>query len=510
MSETPVVELVRVSTDAQAHEDRAGIPAQRTANRDTCGRFHLRVVESVEIVESGATVATSEGMARALDAMRSGRVQGVVLAAYDRLFRPDNWTDLRVLQVIADAGALVYLPSGPIDLRTEPGFIQASVSNMMAGLERRRIRERTMRAKDELRRAGRLASGKPPFGMAYSKAASWSYTDQIETVRAIYRAFLSGEERCYETLAERFALKVTQVRAILRRPVYAGWAVYPSREEPGKRDLRGWPAIFPWAPDGAIRAETGLPPAIALADFLEAQRIVEQRSERASLTRTSRTDAFLYRGMLNCSCGLPLYPTVKRYRNGEPSYFYACRSLRRGGEQCGARHMVRHRVEAGLDRVVSERLTDPDLIVAAVESYNDSLRAGWREVPQADGRRRKALLARRARVLEAFFDGVIDGAERDRQVGAVDAQLRALPVAPPAPPPALKVAQVRDVVRAFARWPRLRWAARREILEALAPSFVLHDYTIDGVHLSVLGRGDSRTATSKDTPSLYVPLGVAA
>src|SRR5690348_17158360 len=52
-----VVEFIRVSTESQAGEDRAGIPAQRAANRQTIARYGLECVDTVEVFDvSGAAV----------------------------------------------------------------------------------------------------------------------------------------------------------------------------------------------------------------------------------------------------------------------------------------------------------------------------------------------------------------------------------------------------------------------------------------------------------------------
>lgn len=52
-----VIELIRVSTEAQAAEDRAGIPAQRSANQRTAAQYGLDVVRTIQLSDvSGAAV----------------------------------------------------------------------------------------------------------------------------------------------------------------------------------------------------------------------------------------------------------------------------------------------------------------------------------------------------------------------------------------------------------------------------------------------------------------------
>jgi hypothetical protein len=45
-----VIELIRVSTDGQANDDRASIPAQRSVNRRTAEIYGLQIVQTLELV----------------------------------------------------------------------------------------------------------------------------------------------------------------------------------------------------------------------------------------------------------------------------------------------------------------------------------------------------------------------------------------------------------------------------------------------------------------------------
>ncbi len=115
----PVVELVRVSSETQAAEDKAGIPAQREANRQTCARYNLRVVKAVELIDvSGADVFQTPEMQDIIQMIEAGRIQGLVTAEYSRLLRSDRWSDLAVLQVFAEYNIQVFLPSGPVDFQS--------------------------------------------------------------------------------------------------------------------------------------------------------------------------------------------------------------------------------------------------------------------------------------------------------------------------------------------------------------------------------------------------------
>src|SRR5437868_14837875 len=58
-----VIELIRVSTEAQARDDRASIPAQRAANRRTAQAYSLEIVRTIEYADvSGAAVLLAPEM----------------------------------------------------------------------------------------------------------------------------------------------------------------------------------------------------------------------------------------------------------------------------------------------------------------------------------------------------------------------------------------------------------------------------------------------------------------
>ncbi len=50
-----VIELIRVSTESQAADDRASIPAQRAVNQRTARAYDLKIVRIIEMADvSGA------------------------------------------------------------------------------------------------------------------------------------------------------------------------------------------------------------------------------------------------------------------------------------------------------------------------------------------------------------------------------------------------------------------------------------------------------------------------
>lgn len=531
-----VVELLRVSTETQAAENRAGLPAQHSTNLRTCAAFGLEIVEAVEIVESGAEVARSPEMARALDAITSRRAQGILLAEYSRLFRPDRWSDLIVLQTLADHNAPIYLPSGPIDLQSELGFVQATINNLLAAMERRRIRERMDRGKEEHRRRGAHVAGGVgiPYGLEYTKEGGWRWTKDAALVRELFRRFLAGE-RNYDALARTAGFARSTTKFLLMNEVYTGWRVYDERRDlsaGGKyatgRDRR----TVLRRPEEVIRVRLPLEPLVSQEEFALVQELI--RAKAGTRVRRSLTEEFLYRGFLTCGgCDLPVYTKTTAATGKPQKYFYQCKSRnprRRpdGAAECDTGYMVREKLERELDTAISRRLTDPDVLVKAIGAYLRSVDAKWRTTqPDLAGLQDRLahLEQKRGRILEAFYDGLSSKAERDARLSVVDEEIataqRVLGAAPVAAPSSLTEQAIETMVAMFARWAHVDRTGRRSILEALSPTFYVRKYGVDGVRfpLAPLARGgntDSHSPTADlvttsnpltRTPGgLYVPL----
>ena len=189
------IELIRVSTEQQAGEDRAGVPAQREVNRRTAKTYGLRIVKSVEIVDvSGAAVLGSPEMREILRLMESPDIQGVVTKEFSRLIRPEKFTDYALLQHFIDTNTVLYLPDGPIDLTSKTGRLLGTIRAAMAGIERREIIERMQDAKESMRKAGKHPGGNPslPYGVGYSRETGWHFTSEAAKVKEAFSLFLAG------------------------------------------------------------------------------------------------------------------------------------------------------------------------------------------------------------------------------------------------------------------------------------------------------------------------------
>jgi hypothetical protein len=76
------IELIRVSTERQAAEDRASIPAQRAVNRRSCAQYGLEIVRTIEFADvSGACVLLAPEMQQLIQAMKAPEIHALSLVS---------------------------------------------------------------------------------------------------------------------------------------------------------------------------------------------------------------------------------------------------------------------------------------------------------------------------------------------------------------------------------------------------------------------------------------------
>jgi DNA invertase Pin-like site-specific DNA recombinase len=513
------VGLVRESTEQQAGEDRAGIPAQREANRRTAKVYGLKLVKSIEIIDvSGTAVLRSPKMKELLELMESPEIHGVVAKEFSRLMRPENFADYALLQHFIDTGTVLYLPEGPIDFASKSGRLYGTVRAAMAGLERREIIERMQDAKEAMRRAGKHPCGSAtlPYGVGYSKEAGWFYTAESEKVRGAFKLFLSGVG--YTEISRQLNIPRSNLRFILQNPVYIGWRVYKEKRDPSSRAYcprpdgrQGDRPKIPRAPEEVIRVKV-LDGLVSEADFARVQEMIELKSQKHSRARSETSSRYTYNGFLVCGdCRSLIYTHSSKYD------FYVCKTHNprerrkresQGHVPCANRHMLRKKLEPKIDYLLGEKLREEQFLHSVLEGYERQL-----EEPPKDRVDREALesrleslRAKKERVLNAFYDGVIDKKERDKKLDALNKEIVAyqgLLLQPPATvvgPPKLDLDAVLTIIEPFAEWEFLGREDRRELLTLLCPAINVYRYEIKDLALNLPletsgGHEDSRKRT---------------
>jgi DNA invertase Pin-like site-specific DNA recombinase len=397
----------------------------------------LEIVETLELINvSGASVLRTPEMQRLLKRIEDPKIHGVVVREFSRVMRPDNFADYILLQTFQDTGTVLYLPDGPIDFASKTGRLMGSIRAAIAGLERSEILERVWTAKEEKRRQGKHPHGPNvlPFGVAYdAKTAKWAWTPEVERVREAFRLFLRGEQS-YVTVGERVGIEPFNVRVILRNPIYTGWRVYTKRRDPSSSAIRsrddgrqGDRPKIARSPEDVIRVKV-LEPIVSEKDFARVQQAMDLKKQNHWRARPDFERRFLYSGFLRCGiCGNLIYTHGRKGRS-----WYLCKSRTaearkqrhaNGLDECCNPYMVRERLEETLNTLVSEKLTDRQFLRHLATIYNerthvDSSQPSAARIQDAIQQTKQ----KRERVMEAYFENLINRAERDRRLAALESE----------------------------------------------------------------------------------------
>ena len=402
------IALTRVSTDSQGSEDRAGLPAQRREIERIAAREGLEILEWVELRGvSGAQVRDDPRFVGLLAKLSGPDVDGVVVADFDRLFRRNRFEDYGILDAFADAHALLWTSDGTVDPTRESDGLLSVIRGELSGMERRRIKERTMRAKEVHRRAGRHVAGDQslPYAVGYTRERGWFYKPaEAAVVREVFARIHAGE-RNYSHIARELGITRTLVARITRQPIYKGV----------RRIDRRYPAgqAVPRAPGDVIEQQVLDPPLIdpVIWDAVRAVATARPAPPRGD-------GPGLFRGLIVCArCGEPMH--VHREKRG---WSYRCRSSARGG-YCT---QIDQRVvdEAG-STVVGALARSPELLAQALEPVLAPAPDEALDV-ETIAQDRKRLTEERERVAVAFERGLRSLTEAERRTREIDAELERL------------------------------------------------------------------------------------
>jgi DNA invertase Pin-like site-specific DNA recombinase len=496
-----VIELIRVSTQGQAGDDRASIPAQRTINLRTARTYGLEIVDTIQLVNvSGAAVLRTSEMQRLLKRIEDPTIHGVVVREFSRVMRPDNFADYILLQSFQDTGTVLYLPDGPIDFGSKTGRLMGSIRAAIAGLERTEILERVWSAKEERRKAGKHPHGPItlPFGVGYDREDQrWFYKSEVEKVREAARLFLAGETS-YKDVGRKVGIDAFNLRIILRNPVYTGWKVYSKRRDPSSKAIRtrddgrqGDRPKIERKPEDIIRVKV-LEPLISESEFAQLQQIMDLKKKNHWRVRPDHERKFMYRGFLRCgTCGNIMYT-----HGGHGRAWYVCKSrtaqtrqqrTASGLKDCSNPYMRREPLERCLDTLIGERLGNSEFLRRLAAAYVNR-KSSNKAKPQLSRIESGLLLLKekKQRVLDAYFEDLIDRAERDRRLDALarDAEVYgSLATGAATIAPALSARELADALSVFHEWELLGRADKRRLLMATMPEIHVQDYRVVGVKL---------------------------
>jgi len=495
-----VIGLIRVSTEGQAADDRASIPAQRAINGRTAAQYGLEIVRSIEISDvSGTSVLKAPEIQELIELMQSPAIHGVVAREFSRLMRPENFADYALLQVFVDTKTVLYLPDGPIDLASKTGRLLGTLRAAMAGAERTEILERIWTAKEEKRRRGELAQSQIvlPRYVGYEEGRGFFYEPEAERVREAFRQFLAGNQS-YSQLAKPVGVTPRGMHLILRNPIWTGMRVIDKKRDTSAAGrysgLNGRQADrrkIARAPDEIIRVRVIDEPLVSETDFQAVQRIMDSKQKKHWRSRTDYEHRFTYNGFLTCSrCGEMIQTALARRD------YYACKG-RRTAHTCDTKYMGRERLEAILDGLFSERLTAPAFLrrcvgeLARRSESNDSVVRVQRLTSEIAKLRQK-----RDRVIESFLDGVFSREVRDQRLTMIDREIQVAQglLMQEKPLASINLRVLTDMLAPLAEWHCWDREQKRALLAALVPDIMVADYKVEalGLDLAVFSDEDTR------------------
>lgn len=197
----------RVSTAGQA-EDGFGLEVQSAALRLGAQTHSAQLLTIVEDAgESGANgIETRRGLHAALDMIRSGEADGLLVPRLDRLARDLVLQELLIAE-IRKLGGVVYscVPSEDALLRddaSDPGRkMIRQIMGAVAEYERAMIRLRLEGGRLRKAESGGYAGGRPPFGFAAADRGLVEIPAEQKIVRIVEELREAGLS--YATIASR-------------------------------------------------------------------------------------------------------------------------------------------------------------------------------------------------------------------------------------------------------------------------------------------------------------------
>ena len=225
-----LVGLIRVSTEEQAADGRAGIARQQHEIEQIASREGADLIKVVTLIDvSGSDVGeTPEWQNQVVPQLRAGA--HLVVDEISRVARPDKF-DFSLVASLQETGVKVYTPSGPTELSTPEGYMKAAMGAVFGGMEKLTLKRRVREGKEAIRRDGGHAGPDItlPLGCTYNRATKrWEYTEDAWKVQRAFEMFVV-EGQPMAQIGREIGLTLQGVRVVLENPIYMGIRVYDQK-----------------------------------------------------------------------------------------------------------------------------------------------------------------------------------------------------------------------------------------------------------------------------------------
>ena len=384
-----LVGLVRVSSAKQAGEDGEGMERQREAIRAMAKAHNAadhRIIELPGV--HGYSVADTSEWTAVVGLLKQGWC--LALDTMDRLLRAEDF-DFRVYQDVQAAGALIYTPAGIQDLSEPQGALFSTILGAFGGFNRHALLRQMHHGKIQARKRGGWAVNNKhlPTGCTFEpKSIRWGVNE--ETARGVRDAFEAvAGGRSVLSVARACGVSSATIIHWVRNPIYRGFL--PSKF--GTVDLGVEVQVY----GGEGQAD----PIVAGPLWYAANRRLDE-SRNDSRKRRDQTSPMIWASSYLFSAyekGEVLDPSGPRHvlygrtRGAIGTVAYLCRCCYPQDprlptvEKCGLRILRADRVNAALDKYLTDLTHDP----STLESVKSGLKNKGRDTVADKARIAKGL-----------------------------------------------------------------------------------------------------------------------
>jgi len=420
---------VRVSTSAQAGEDRVSLPEQARELKALCAGRGWQVVEPPAFPGreglpagvfgdpgiTGDTIEGRPGMMALLEAVKAGGIGAVLVRDVNRLARHELAAQ-QIHAVLESHGVLLVTPAIDYEYTNLQHRLMLGLLGSIEAYAKRWLVANMRRARQAKKARGEFGNAHAPYGFRWDKQAKRPVLipEEIEVVREVYR--LSTQEgMSTEEIAERLRERKapthkpgawwdgSHVSGILRSPCYKG--EWYTAEGVLAKD----------APEAVVDPKT----------WGAAQRVID--CHKTNHGPKVKRD-FLLAKLIFCECGGSMTGRQQPGRNGTYRYYCCNNRLRRRPHACLGKHVPVKPLEDAAWQMVEALARNSGQIEKLLAATERDMLPRW----QREFKRTEKLLKdqefEHERVMVAYRRGVTtleQFAEEKQQIEAEQVELRA-------------------------------------------------------------------------------------
>ena len=194
-----VVGYIRVSTNKQ-QESGLSLSAQETKIRQYCDLYDLDLAEIIVDAGESAKTLNRDGIQKAINLLKSGSVEGLIVTKLDRLTR--SIRDLNVLIEEVFSSSSLFSVNDQVDTRSASGRLILNILMSVSQWERESTAQRTSTAMQELKRKGKYTGGKTPLGWQINAAGDEVPDEDEQELISIVRGYIASR-LSYSTIASK-------------------------------------------------------------------------------------------------------------------------------------------------------------------------------------------------------------------------------------------------------------------------------------------------------------------